>query len=334
MRRTTTLSILAVAVAAIAGGLGWWLVMPAAVTTAPPARGPAVEAIYATGTVEPERWIKIGPTIPGRIDAIHCVEGDQVTRGKLLVKLEDRSARAKLSELEAMVHFQQQEVDRYGKLLERDIASRQAYERAKSALDQGLASVEAARQAVADTAVTAPIDAIVLRKDGEVGEVVKAGDPICWIGREKPLRITAEIDEEDIPRVAVGQRALIRADAFPNTVFEGQVSEITPQGDPVNKSYRTRIALPEDSPLLVGMTTEVNIVVREEPAALLLPVESLRNGTVWLAVDGVARRRPVTTGVFGDGTVEIRAGLAGNESVIVDPPKTLSDGDPVRIRSR
>jgi RND family efflux transporter MFP subunit len=333
-RRAVYLLLLVIFFAAAAAGAWFVATMPAAVAVTRPTRGPVVEAIYATGSVEPVKWVKVGPTIPGRIEINACVEGAPAKAGEMLIQLENASARAKLVELEALVRFRQQEVDRYAALIKQDFASRQAYQRAQSELDQGKAAAAAAQQALDDTTILSPIDGVVLRKDGEVGEVVKAGDVLCWVGQEQPLRITAEIDEEDMPRVAIGQRALISADAFPGKTIEGRVTEITPLGDPVAKSYRARIGLPADSQLLTGMTTEVNIIVREAAAAISVPPETLLGGAVWTVEDGIARRRPVTTGVYGDKLVEIRGGLSGDETIIRDPPATLADGDAVRIKRR
>jgi RND family efflux transporter MFP subunit len=182
--------------------------------------------------------------------------------------------------------------------------------------------------------IRAPMDGVVLRKDGEIGAVVKAGDAICWIGQAKPLRVTADIDEEDAPRLMLGQQALITADAFPDRVIEGQVNEITPMGDPINKSYRARISLPDDSPLLFGMTTEVNIIVRHVDDAILVPLDALKAGAVWSVVDGTAHRIAVKAGVYGDNNVEIRDGLKGDEVLILNPPADLAEGDAVRPRNR
>jgi RND family efflux transporter MFP subunit len=322
-------------IAASAAGGAWFLWrLPVSVAVAAPSRGPAVEAIYATGNVEPVKWVKVGPTVAGRIESLTCIEGMAVQRAQLLITLERATEQAKIAELEAKVKFRQQEVDRYAELVKRDAASRQNYERALSELDQGKATLAAARQELEDKMIRAPLDGVVLRKDGEIGEVVKAGDALCWIGQPAPLRVTAEIDEEDAPRLRLGQRTLIAADAFPGRVVEGRVDEITPMGDPLNKSYRARIGLPEDSPLLVGMTTELNIIVRESADSILVPLAALRAGAVWIAVDGAARRRPVVTGVYGDEAVEIREGLDGDELLILNPPADLADGDPVRLRNR
>jgi len=156
---------------------------------------------------------------------------------------------------------------------------------------------------------------------------------LFWIGRASPLRIEAEVDEEDIPLVAVGQSALIKADAFAGRKLDGTVADITPKGDPVNKSYRVRIALPRDTPLRIGMTVESNIVVRREGAALLVPQGAVSGGHVFVVVEGRVVRRAVVMGVVGQGVVEIRDGVAEGETVVLDPPASLADGSPVRLKS-
>lgn len=332
MRVFVRLVLALVVLALAAGAYLWWReTAPPRVAVATPTRGPAVDAIYATGTVEPVRWAKIASTETGRIVAYPAVEGAAVRAGDVLLRLDDTQARAELRELEARADFLKRDLDRYAELVKGNTVSRQVYERVKSDLDQARAAATAARQRLNDLTITAPLDGVVLRKDGETGEVARAGEVLLWVGQDRPYWITAEVDEEDIPRVAPGQRALITADAFPREVHAGEVAEITPMGDPIDKNYRVRVLLPPDSPLLVGMTTEVNIIARAETDALLVPERALADGALWVVEAGAARRRPVTVGVYGEDAVEIRDGLEGGETVILDPPPGLAEGDPVKI---
>jgi RND family efflux transporter MFP subunit len=326
------LLLLALAALGVGAYYYWQARTPARVTVSATVRGPAVDAVYATGTVEPIRWAKIASTETGRIVAYPALEGRKVQRGEVLVRLDDTKARAALKELEARVDFLKRDLARYSALVKGDTVSRQVYDRVKRDLEQARALATVARQKIKDLAMLAPLDGVVLRKDGEVGEVVQAGDVLLWVGQDRPYWITAEVDEEDIPRIVSGQRALITADAFPDRVMEGTVSEVTPMGDPINKNYRVRVLLPKESPLLVGMTTEVNILARAEENALLVPEAALADGAVWVVVDGVARRRAVAVGVFGDGMVEIRRGLEDGETVILDPPADLAEGAAVIVK--
>ena len=324
------------AAAVLAGALaaaGWWYAGgPVRVEVTAPIRGPAVEAVYATGTVEPVRWTKIASTVTGRIVEYPAIEGWRVKAGNLLVRLDDRKARATLEELEARIEFLEKDQARYKALVQQSTVSRQAYERVTSELDRAKALARVARQKLADLAILAPFDGEILRKDGELGDVVQAGDVLLWVGTERPYWITADVDEEDIPRVEPRQRALIKADAFPDRVLEGEVSEITPKGDPVDKQYRVRILLPAASPLMIGMTTEVNVVLRAEENALLISERALRDGVVWLARDGKAVPRPVAVGAYGEGLVEIRDGLSEDDRVILDPPADLESGAALKVR--
>jgi RND family efflux transporter MFP subunit len=311
IRRLAYLAIVAGTVAIV----WWYYIAPAHVHVATPSRGPAVEVVYATGTVEPVRWAKIASTETGRIVDYPADEGCPVRKGEVLVRLDDTEARAAVRELEARVRFLEADVNRYTTLLKRDNVSRKAYDQATSELEQARAAVEAARQRVADLIIVAPLDGVVLRKDREVGEVVQADDVLLWVGQDRPYWITAEVDEEDIPRVRTGQRAFVTADAFAGDVLEGEISEITPKGDPVNKNYRVRVLLQADSPLMVGMTTEVNIMVRTEENALLVPESAIGDGAVWLAEAGHTRRREARFGAYGARLVEVLSGLVEQDSV-------------------
>ncbi len=318
----------------LAGGgyFGWQKLGAPTVETARPVRGPAVQAIYATGVVEPVHWAKVTPFLRGRIASLCNCEGKAVRTGELLARLDDREARAELAELDAREKFLASQVERYRRLVARRAASSQAFERATSDHAQVRAAIRAARQRLDDLNLRAPMDGVVLRSDGEVGEVAEPGQVLFWVGKPKPLWVVGEVDEEDIPQVRIGQDVLIKADAFPGRDLAGTVARITLKGDPINKNYRVRIALPPASPLMIGMTTELNVIVRRVANALLVPADAVADGRVWLVVEGRATAREVTVGIKGRQRFEITAGLGETDTVILAPPAGLQDGAKVRLR--
>jgi RND family efflux transporter MFP subunit len=149
-----------------------------------------------------------------------------------------------------------------------------------------------------------------------------------------PLRISADVDEEDIPLVKIGQKVLIRADAFPARVFTGEVKEVTPKGDPVARNYRVRIQLPSDTALMIGMTAETNIVTREKQDALLIPASAVSGDALWAVRDGRLVNIPVQIGIKGRDRVEIAAGLSDADAVVIDPSQRLKPGQTVRVRQQ
>lgn len=316
-------------------GAGVWFAAGGvtAVVAARPERGPAVEAVYATGAVEPTYWAKVSSTQVGRIADIAVKEGDRVKIGDILMRLDDREAKARLAELEAKERFLAADLARMAQLAQRDFASQQQYQRTVSDHGAAVAGTAQARQRLSDLTLVAPLDGEVLRLDGNVGEVLRSGDVVVWIGQREPMRIEAEVDEEDIPKVQRGQKVLVKADAWPGRVFTAQVTSLTPKGDPVSKNYRVRITLDPEQPLHIGMTTEVNIVVRETKDALLVPFGAMRGEAVFVVEGARVRRRPVKAGIIGTNKVEIVEGLKPEDLVVSDPPPGLKDGDYVQARS-
>jgi RND family efflux transporter MFP subunit len=313
------------------GGVLAWRALPPAVTLAPATTGPAVEAIYATGSVEPVYLARVGTGVRARLVAVLVEEGARVSAGQPLARLDDREARARLEEAEARAGFAEEEAQRLRGLVARDIAARTTADRADSEARAARAAAVAAARRLDDYVVRAPADGLVLRRDAEVGEVVDVPAALFWIGEPRPLRATVEVDEEDIARVRPGQRAWLRADAFASRPLPAEVHHITPRGDATRKSFRVRLALPDDTPLLIGMTVEANIILRETPDAVLVPASALRSGAVFVVERETARRRQVVVGVQAPERVEIRSGLLAGEAVILAPPPSLRDGAAVRL---
>jgi RND family efflux transporter MFP subunit len=323
--------IIVLAVIGITTGF-FFFSLPVTVQTAKPIQGQAVEAVYATGVVEPIHWSKVMPFSPGRILSITAKEGNQVKKGDLLARLDDRDVQAKIEGLQARVDFLRKDVSRQAKLLDQNFISPQTYDRTRSDLQQAEADLLGEKKSLSDTVIISPMNGVVLRQDGEIGEMVDRTFVLFWVGQPHPLRITADVDEEDIPKVSEQQKVLIKADAFPEQVIEGEVQQITPKGDPINKNYRVRISLPPDTILRIGMTTEVNIIVREKLNALLIPATALVDGLVWVAQDEEAKRRKVQTGIIGEDQVEILSGVNERDLIILNPPEKLKEGNPVRVK--
>lgn len=324
-----------IVILALAAGLGagafWYLSRPPEVAVVGPARGDAAEIVYATAVVEPRDWAKVAPLVRERIVELCDCEGERVDKGAELARLDDREAHAALSELEARQRLAEDRARRLAVLAERNVTSRQELDRAESELAQIEALLAGQKARLENYVLRSPVEGVVLRQDGEVGEIAEPGTVLLWVGRPSPLILVADVNEEDIPRVAVGQKALVRADAFPTRNLAAEVYIITPKGDPVTKTYRVRLKLPDETPLMIGMTVEVNIVVGTSENALLVPSEAVDGGAVFVISGGTATRREVETGIRGTERTEILSGLAETDRIVSPYPEELADGDRVRL---
>lgn len=316
---------------------GWWFVYGRGpkVTMVTPSRGTAVEIVYATGAVEPVRWAKVASLIRGRIIYLCYCEGKPVKQGDVLVRLDDGELQAQLVELRAHEDFLKREMARVTELRGRGASTVQAFERATSELRRAQALISMQREKLGDYEIVAPMDGIVLRRDGEVGEIADAGQVLFRVGVPKPLEVVAEVNEEDIPRVAVGQEVLLRTDAFPNRRLEGKVREITPMGDPVAKTYRIRADLPDDTPLIPGMSVEANVITREKPNALLVPADAVQGNAVFVVDGGSVHKRDIKVGIRGTRSIQVLDGLKETDHIVAPiPPTGLTDGQRVRASDR
>jgi membrane fusion protein, multidrug efflux system len=270
----------------VGAGAIYWLSAPPSIAVVHPRRGPAVQAVYATGTVEPTVMVPISARIMARLFELTVDEGSTVAKGQVLARLEDDDLRRAVEVTEAEGRYAKAELDRLAVLVERQVVARSAYDRAKADWEKARAAAARAAVEAGFLELRAPADGLVIRRDGEIGQMIGANQTVFWLSCCAPLRISAEVDEEDIAQVRPGQQVLIRADALPGQTFRGQVQAVTPKGDPVARSYRVRISLPADTPLMIGMTTETNIVLRRSDNALLVPVGAVQQDAVWRLEDG------------------------------------------------
>lgn len=322
-RRPLRLLLITLALAAVGGALAWWRVAPKPLAVVAPTRGPAVDAVFATGLVEPSLEIRVSPRLAGKLVALQVDEGARVRRGDVLARLEDADLRATVAELESRERYARSQAERLIALRERGLVSVDTAERARADLDAAAASLARAREQRSFMTLRAPADGKVTRREGEVGDLIPVNQVLFYLAGDAPLRVAADVDEEDLPRVAVGQRALVRTDAFPQRVFEGVVQEITPRGDPVSRSYRIRVALTDAAALRIGMTAEVNIIIDERSNALLVPSGALREGRVYVIDNGRLVAREVIVGVRSPDRTEILSGLNDQDRVVAPLPEKL-----------
>jgi len=319
---------------AVSGFVGWRWLGPMTVEITHPIRGPAVRAVYATGTVEPTVMLPIAPRNTSRLVELKVDEGDRVHEDQLLARLEDEDLRKSVDELEARARFAKTQFDRAQALLNRGLGTVLEQDRARSEWQAAEAVLARAQILRSFMTLTAPADGQILQRDGEVGQLIPANQPVFYFSCCAPLRLEAEVDEEDILLVKPGQRVLIRAPALPEQTLEGQVAEITPKGNPVTRSYRVRIDFVGDCPLRIGMTAEVNIIVEQRENALLIPSTAVLKGQVWIVRESRLQRQPVEIGIVGEVKTEIISGLTEMDVLVARPVNRLQEGQWVRVNAR
>jgi RND family efflux transporter MFP subunit len=331
MMRKGWVWILGVVIIGAIAGVVWWREGPVAVGAIAPTRGPAIDAIYATGTVEPTVMLPIAPRVAGRLVELTVDEGSRVRKGQVLARLDDADLTSTVEELEARARYAQTQYERAENLVRQGFMAKAEIDRTRADLDAAVAAVKRARSQRDYMALATPADGLIIRRDGEIGQFIPAGQAVFYLSCCAPLRVTAEVDEEDIARVRVGQKVVLRVDALPGQILDGEVSEITPKGDPIARSYRVRVKLADPSQLMVGMTVDANLIVAERANALLVPATAVQKDAVWTINEGRLHRQPVRIGVTGAGRTEILEGLAPDARIVDSPAPDLPEGRAVRL---
>src|SRR5450432_521612 len=329
-------SVLVVLAVAAVGGAYWQypdFFQPPTVTTGVAVLGPVSEAVYGTGTVEPERWAKVVPLQRRRLVELCRCEGQAVKAGQVLGRQDDAEEVSALHELEINNDQLSRDLDRASRDRDKSEAQKTEYEQRSTQFEQSKSRMSAQKARIDSLVLRAPLDGMVLRRDGEVGEIVGPTEVLFWVGPPTPMQVVAEINEEEITRIATGQKAFLRSEAFSAQALRATVSQITPKGDPTRKTFRVYLRLPPDTPLRIGMTVEVNIIYREKAAAVVVPAEAVADNSVQVVRIGIVSRVPVTVGIRGSRNVEI-VGNVSRDTTVLSPARTdLADGTRVHAEN-
>lgn len=311
-----TLLILALLLAA--AGL-FWVFNPGKsleVEVVAPVTAPAVQAVYATGTVEAGVMIPISPKVGARLMTLEVDEGAVVEKGQMLAQLEDTDIRSTLNELEARLALATNDLRRAQTLSKTGAISKSGLDEARAAQKTAQAAVDRSKAELSYLQLLAPESGTIIKRDGEIGEMIPLNQPVFWMTGGDKLRIETEVDEEDISLVKAGQDVAISADAFPNQIFNGKVQSITPKGDPVARSYRVRVSLDETTPLMIGMTAETNIITKRKDSAMMIPAGAVSQNKVMVIKDGKVQSVVVETGIKTPRAVEVISGITAEDKVV------------------
>ena len=211
------------------------------------------------------------------------------------------------------------------------------YVMAETQLNQARASLATAQSRLSYTVITAPRDGILISRDVERGNVVQPSNVLMKLSPAGDTELVVQIDEKNLGLIAIGQKALASADAFPKDTFAAEVIYINPGIDLQRASVEVKLRVPEPPAYLrQDMTVSVDIEVARRPDALIVPAASLRGmagGKPWVMKvnSGHATRQPVKVGLVSAGKAEILDGLNAGELVV---PATMALKDGARIRAR
>lgn len=323
--------ILALVTAAAAAALSY-ATRAASVAGARAVRGPVADLVYATGFVEPRRPVEVSSRVTAPVIRLLADEGDRVVRGQALAILDAEDQRETMAQLTANRVNAEQDERRALALFRQGWSTNEARDKAVGAANSARALEAAGRARLNQYTIRSGISGVVLRRDVEPGDLATSAKTLFELGDPHDLRVTATVDERDIPLVRTGSEAMMSTEAYPGRVLHGKVYEITPGGDPDQRAFRVRIRPESGRGLPIGLTLEVNIMVAQRQNAVLVPSSAVRDNMIWIVENGEAKRIAVETGIRGSDRTEVRRGVADGACVISDPPDGLKTAERVAVK--
>jgi HlyD family secretion protein len=361
-----------------------------------------VETITANGKIQPEKEVKISPDVSGEIVELTVKEGDNVEKGQLLLRIKpdtyvsqkDRSlaaissARARLAQSEAQFTQAELSYKRSKQLYDEQTISKSDFEQAEATFTVAKSEVDAAKYSVVSaeaslkeanenltkTSIYAPMSGTVSMLLVELGERVAgtnlmAGTELLRVADLSRMEAQVQVNENDIPRVKLGDTALIEVDAYLDQKFKGIVTEIANSAKTtgvsadqvtnfdvkillVPSSYQNLIDAGDKNPFRPGMSATVDIRTQSKAEVITVPIQSVTTRTDTAKIAGTpsekdirtivfvtdgkyALAKDVKTGIQDNSYIEITSGVNVNDRVISAPfsaiSKKLSDSTLIEI---
>jgi HlyD family secretion protein len=361
-----------------------------------------VETITANGKIQPEKEVKISPDVSGEIVELTVKEGYSVEKGQLLLRIKpdnyisqrDRSlaeisaAQARRAQSEAQFTQAELSYKRNKQLYDQQTISKSDFEQAEATYNVAKAELDAAKFAITSaeaslkdanenlikTSIYAPMTGTVSMLLVELGERVAgtnlmAGTELMRVADLSRMEAQVQVNENDIPRVKLGDTALIEVDAYLDQKFKGVVTEIANSAkttgvsaDQVTnfdvkilvlpQSYQKLVDAGDKNPFRPGMSATVDIRTQSKPDILTVPIQSVTTRTDTTKVSGTpsekdirtlvfvtdgkyALAKDVKTGIQDNSYIEILSGISVNDRVISAPfsaiSKKLSDSTLIEV---
>jgi len=298
------------------------------------------DVITAAGTARANESVAVTSKVADIIARVLFDSGDEVEAGQVLAELVDTEEAAALNEARTTLNEAQRKHARLAELAESGYVAAQMRDEADSDAKRAAAKVAAVEARMTDRKIRAPFAGVVGLRNVTAGERIDTSTVIATLNDVSVIKLDFTAPERFLSTIEPGQRVSARVAAYPDEVFEGEVTSIDNQVDRASRSVSVRAEIPNDDGRLVSgmlLSVEVRRAERKRPA---IPESALMRQAdqayVFVVEDGeegtrVARRRDVGVGLRANGLVEVLDGVRAGEVVIADGTHRTRDGALVTV---
>ena len=324
------------------------------VNVMPVKKGNVVQSLSFNGDIQAEFEVKVFSKIPDRITRFYLDEGNRVAKGAPLARIVATTieqavnqAQAALVAVKAQEANLRLEYDRAQRLSKEDAMSQQQfdavqtqYEAVQAQVQQAEAMLASTRSQLADADVSAPISGIIGKRYYEAGDMASPALPLVSIVQMDRVKTTFNATEEDLGRLAVGQETSISVKAFPDRVFKGKVSHISPVLDPLTRMVEVEVLVDNPGHILKpGMYARAEVTTGVLENVLVVPrytalentslVKEGNKDVVVKANKAVQKKLEIM--YVNHEWLAVKTGITEGDSLVVTGQNNLREGLPVAV---
>lgn len=295
--------------------------------------------VYSVGSLVAMESVEISSEVDGRVKHIAFKDGQFVSKGSLILQLDDAEAQAALTQAETAAKLSQTTYQRYlaiSKEAGGGAVSQQTLDQRRADMESKQAAVASAKATLAEKSMTAPFSGRLSAFQVTEGNYIKAGDPLVTLVNKRMLQVKYTIPEKYLPKLKLGQEVDVTIGTFPDQVFKGSVSFVSPQVDVDTRTVHLKATIPNpDEKLSPGMFVHVGQLLSIDKQALVIPEEAIVPGlagdTVFVIKENKAYVSKIKVGVRMQGKAQVLTGLQLSDVVVRAGQQKLQDGAAVKV---
>lgn len=296
------------------------------------------------GDVTTKQNIIIYPEYSGVLENVYVKEGDKVSKGQILAKIDDGGLSSQLSQLESRAILAKTTYERQKRLWDQNIGSEIEYLQSKTNYEASQKSVDQSKSQLEKTVVRAPFSGTIDNVISDEGQVVSPGaNQLFRLVNLNEMYVEANVPENYLSKIKKGTSVVVRIDAV-NKTFEGSVRQVGNFINPDNRTFKIEVAIPNKENLLKpnliasvklndytaesSITIPENVIQQNSLGEQMVYVLQAKNDSI-----GIAKKVLIETGYTSDAAVEVTKGLKEGDRLILEGSKSLRDQQEVKIKN-
>lgn len=290
--------------------------------------------VQIQGRIDATENVTAYPQSPGSITAIYVKPGQKVSKGQVLVQLDNSVLVQNIAQAETQVNLNKVLYERQKNLWDQKIGTEVQFLQAQTALQSSVKQVASLRQQSDFYRIVSPINGTVDQMDLKLGQIAQPGTTGIRIVNANYLKVKADVPESYSGSVNQGDSVLI---LFPDVddSLKTRVTFAAKVIDANSRSFGIEVQLPQNKEFRPNMTAVVKIANYSKHNAIVVPLNSIQKSDegdyVYVNVNGFAKRKNIVEGATSNNLTEIKSGLQAGDQVITEGASELGDGDKIRI---